>query len=98
MRWEPTDQFGALHVGQSEATELNAFLADVQSLADELRQRHGETPMTLTLDAEFAEVNGPDPEQVSHVLRCPWLENQDPLALLPEIARAAGPDFLVQSA
>jgi len=72
VKWEPTDQFGNLYIGESGATDLDTLRDDVADLIQRLRERSGER-FTITVDAPYGEINGPDPEQVAYVLRVAWL-------------------------
>ena len=77
MQWTPTDQFGNLNIGVSTAQNLNELKTDLESLIVELRDRAGED-FKVTVDLEYAEINGPDPDRVSHILQVAWLEGQSP--------------------
>lgn len=77
MQWTPTDQFGNLNVGVSTAQSLDELKSDLESLVVELRDRAGEE-FKVTVDLEYAEINGPDPDRVSHILQVAWLEGQPP--------------------
>lgn len=77
MQWTPTDQFGNLNVGVSTAHSLDELKIDLESLIVELRDRAGEE-FKVTVDLEYAEINGPDPDRVSHILQVAWLEGQSP--------------------
>jgi hypothetical protein len=72
MQWQATDQFGNLFVAQSEATDFEALKPELASLVEELASRNGEG-FRVTFDFEYGEINGPHPEQVSHVIRSEWL-------------------------
>lgn len=80
MQWEATDQFGNLYVGVSTATSFGELTPHLQSLAEKLRERFPDEPITVTLDLEYAEINGPNPESVSHVIQCAWLSEQTELS------------------
>jgi hypothetical protein len=73
--WESTDQFGNMFIGVSHASDLAEFLPDVKNLVEELEQRHADG--VVTVDFGFGEVNGPNPDAVSHVLQSAWLEECD---------------------
>jgi len=75
VHWEPTDQFGNLYIGQLAATTIDDFRGPIRSMLTELAER-ATGDIRLTIDLEFAEINGPDPDQVSHILRSPWFEIQ----------------------
>ena len=75
MQWVATDQFGNLYVGACEAMSVEALLPDLESLLEKLTDRAG-SEFKVTIDLEYGEINGPDPEQVSHVLQVPWLMGQ----------------------
>lgn len=77
MQWTPTDQFGNLNIGVSSAQSLDELRPDLESLIVELKDRAGED-FKVTVDLEYAEINGPDPERVSHILQVAWLEGQSP--------------------
>jgi len=91
MQWAATDQFGNLYMGESGAKTLAELRPDLESLVDELCARTPD-PVRISVDIDYAEMNGPDPEQVSHVLLVPGLEafhsDQAPAAILAEIAEA----------
>ncbi len=77
MNWEATDQFGNLYVGVSEAESTDDLRPHLASLIEELCQRTP-GPIQVTIDMSYAEINGPDPEQVAYVLQVPWLSGQGP--------------------
>ncbi len=71
MVWEPTDQFGNLYIGTVSAGGAEDLRPALASMFEELLHRcDGE--VILTLDPDYGEINGPHPENVSHVLRCDW--------------------------
>jgi len=72
MEWQATDQFGNLYVYESEAKTLDDLRPELASMVEELCARTP-GPIRITIDIDYAELNGPDPEQVSHVLRVPNL-------------------------
>jgi hypothetical protein len=72
MRWEATDQFGNLYVAEVQAKSIADLMPCLESLIDEVRARAGEV-FRLTIDYDYSEISGPDPERVSHMLRVPWL-------------------------
>lgn len=75
MRWEPTDQFGNLYVCESQAQSVEELLPLLESLVREAASRAKGT-LRITVDLGYGEINGPDPEQVSHVIQAPWLSEQ----------------------
>lgn len=75
MQWTPTDQFGNLNVGVSTAQSLEQLRPDLESLVLELRDRWGDD-FKVTVDLGYAEICGPDPDRVSHILQVAWLEGQ----------------------
>ncbi len=75
MQWTPTDQFGNLCIGESNAQSLEELRIDLESLIIELKDRAGDN-YKITVDWEYSEINGPDPDRVSHILRVPWLEGK----------------------
>lgn len=77
MQWTPTDQFGNLNIGVSNAQSLDELRPDLESLIVELKDRAGDD-FRVTVDLEYAEINGPDPDRVSHILQVAWLEGQAP--------------------
>ncbi len=81
--WESTDQFGNMFIGVSSAESVGDLEADLRSLVEELSQRGKEGKVTV--DFDFGEINGPDPEAVSHVLQCAWLSECDGDAVFGEI-------------
>lgn len=74
MQWEATDQFGNLYVGASKSEDVGGLEDELRSMLTELRERGAET-VTLTCDFEYGEINGPDPDQVSHILQVPWFSD-----------------------
>lgn len=84
MQWDATDQFGNLFVAVSDADSLESLEPHVASLMEELRERWGEG-FRVTIDCAFAAMSGPDPDQVSHSLRVPWLEAQDETTVVPKL-------------
>lgn len=76
MEWQATDQFGNLYVGESDAQSLEELRPHLASLLEELRLR-APGPIQITVDLSYAEINGPDPEQVAYVLQVPWLSALD---------------------
>ncbi|MBX3119569.1 MAG: hypothetical protein KF784_10925 [Fimbriimonadaceae bacterium] len=76
MQWTPTDQFGNLYEGISDAESLEALRPCLDSMIDELQER-ASGPIRMTVDIDYREINGPDPENVSHILRVAWFEGQD---------------------
>lgn len=74
MQWEATDQFGNLYVMTSTAVSIDELRPQLESLIEQLRFRTGGAPFTVTVDTEYGEINGPDPNGVSHVIRCGWVE------------------------
>lgn len=88
IQWEATDQFGNLFVAASTASSVEELAADVGSLISELRSA-GKSGV-VSFDFEYCEINGPDPESVSHVLQVPWLADCDPEGLVAEIRGLLG--------
>lgn len=93
MRWDPTDQFGNLFIGESAATTLDELAPEIMSMISELRSRT-DGPITVSVDVEYGDINGPDPDQVSHVLKAPFLctlglPDADVLAKVQSLADAA---------
>ena len=76
MQWQATDQFGNLYIGVSDSMTVDDLSTELASMIDELASRNP-GPITLTVDQEYGEINGPDPNQVSHVLRAEWLTKGD---------------------
>ena len=72
MEWEATDNFGNLNVGVSEASSLEELRGDLENLVEELHHRHPDGGQ-ITVDFEYGEVNGPNPDEVSHVMQVAWL-------------------------
>lgn len=87
MEWQATDQFGNLYVGESDATSVEALRPALASLVEEVRERAGDG-FRVTVDFGYREVCGPDPENVTHVLRVPWLGEAPRPETLAEIAEA----------
>ena len=73
MQWEATDQFGNLFVAMSEATSLDELKPQLTSLVEELQSRNP-SGFQVTFDFGYGEINGPDPDQVSHVIQIPWIQ------------------------
>lgn len=76
MEWSATDQFGNLYEGISDAQSLDELRPHVLSLIEQLHERVGEA-FSVTVDIGYCEIVGPDPENVSHIMRVAWLEGQD---------------------
>lgn len=72
MEWQATDQFGNLYVGESSAQDIGQLRPHLEMLISALRERAGES-FQVTVDFREQDICGPDPEQVSHILRVPWL-------------------------
>jgi hypothetical protein len=70
--WEATDQFGNLYVGHSYAQVLSDLGPELEDMIDKLRDRSN-GPIVLTIDMDYGQINGPLPDQVSHVLNVPLL-------------------------
>jgi len=91
MQWQATDQFGNLYVGESEAKTFDELKPDLASLVEELLARTPD-PVRISVDLDYCEVNGPDPNQVSHVLRVPALASfhtdESPAAILESFSAA----------
>lgn len=86
--WESTDQFGNMFIGVSSAESVEELAGDLRSLVEELSQRGNEGKVTV--DFDFGEINGPDPEAVSHVLQCAWLGECDGDSVFGEIEQVFG--------
>lgn len=84
MEWQATDQFGNLFVGESDAQSWEELRPHVRMLVEELRARAGEG-FAVTVDFSYGEVNGPSPDQVSHIVQAPWLAGVDPATGLAEL-------------
>ncbi|MBC8064178.1 MAG: hypothetical protein H7Y17_05065 [Chlorobia bacterium] len=87
MKWEATDQFGNLYIGISEASSWTEMQPEIASMLEELRARSS-GPLRLTIDLEYSEISGPDPDRVSHILRSSWLGNQNADDALAQISEA----------
>lgn len=81
--WESTDQFGNMFIGVSSAQSMDELREDIRSLVEELSQRGNEGQVTV--DFGYGEINGPNPEAVSHVLQVAWLEECDQDQIYKEI-------------
>jgi len=96
MQWEATDQFGNLWVGVSDAVSIHELRPHLASLVEQLALRTEGKPFRITIDREYGEINGPDPDGVSHVIRCGWVEGleaeyaQDICDALEEICAGQG--------
>lgn len=101
MEWQATDQFGNLYVGESSATSLDELRPQIASMISEVRLRAGES-FRVCVDFDYKEIMAPDPENVTHVLRVPWLASQSPetfvgelATIVAEICAADGPSGVV---
>lgn len=74
MQWEATDQFGNLYVGASQSASAEELTNELRSMLTELRDRGAES-VILTCDFDYAEISGPDPDQVSHILQVSWFSD-----------------------
>jgi len=97
VHWEPTDQFGNLYIGTCQAFDIEDLRAPLTSMLVELRER-ATGDIRLTIDLEYSEINGPDPEQVSHILRTSWLETQIEAGKAPEHILESVNDLVLQLA
>lgn len=88
MLWESTDQFGNMFIGVSRAQSPAELAEDFTSLVEELKQRGNEGQVTV--DFGFGEINGPNPDAVSHVLQVAWLEECDADAVFGELIEVFG--------
>lgn len=88
LLWESTDQFGNMFIGVSSAESVEELADDLRSLVEELGQRGSEGKVTV--DFDFGEINGPDPDAVSHVLQCAWLSECDGDEVFGEIEGVFG--------
>lgn len=92
MKWEATDQFGNLYVGVSASSDAETLEPEIDDLLAKLRERCGEQ-FTVTVDGDYGEINGPDPDSVAYVLQVSWLST-DSSASVAELtetrAKAAG--------
>jgi hypothetical protein len=84
MQWEATDQFGNLFVATSNSTTPETLQPELESMVEELTQRTSD-PIVITVDFDYAEINGPNPEEVSHIIQVPWLSQSDRPATLADI-------------
>ncbi len=84
MQWEATDQFGNLFVATSDSATPESLRPELASMVEELSQR-ASGPITITVDFDYAEINGPNPEEVSHIIQVPWLNQADPEGTLADI-------------
>lgn len=87
MKWEATDQFGNLYVGVSEASSWSELQPHIVSMVEEIQARTS-SAIRLTIDLEYAEISGPDPDRVSHILKSSWLGGQDADEALSQISQA----------
>jgi len=85
MEWQATDQFGNLYVGDSEAQCLEDLRPELAMLVDEVRERAGDS-FQITIDFDYKEISGPEPEKVTHILRVPWIATQLPDDILAGVA------------
>lgn len=76
MEWSATDQFGNLYEGISDAQSVEELHPQLVSLIERLYERVGDG-FAVTVDFGYAEINGPDPENVAYVMRVGWLEGAD---------------------
>lgn len=86
--WESTDQFGNMFIGVSDSTGPDGLYDELLSLATEVgvRRREG---VVLTVDFGYGEINGPDPEEVTHVLQVPWLAGFEDRAVVTDMVETA---------
>jgi len=89
MEWQATDQFGNLYVGESNAQTIDELRPHLAMLLTEVRERAGDA-FQLTVDFDYAEISGPEPDRVTHVLRVPWLGTVDPEEVFLQLAGAVG--------
>jgi hypothetical protein len=75
VRWEATDQFGNLYVGNSDAYDLDGLRADLGSMIDEVVQRRS-TGVKFSIDLEYGEISAPEGGQVSHLMNVAWLADR----------------------
>ncbi len=102
VNWEATDQFGNLYVGKSNAASLEELRPHVESLLEKLQERC-DGPVQVTIDLQYGQINGPHPEQVSHVLNVPLLENlaasgMGPQQILTAICEMVPEDSMITAA
>jgi len=74
MIWESTDQFGNMYVGVSDASDWTQAAEHIRALVAELAAR--QDTFIVSYDTDFGDLNGPHPDQVTHVLQMPWLSGQ----------------------
>jgi hypothetical protein len=86
--WESTDQFGNMFIGMSSAQSIAELGEDFASLVEELKQRGNEGQVTV--DFGFGEINGPNPDAVSHVLQVAWLEECEADVVFGELKEIFG--------
>ncbi|MDI9637402.1 hypothetical protein QPK87_10795 [Kamptonema cortianum] len=84
MSWESTDQFGNMFIWTCEGNCVNDLSAPINSMVDELHVRNPEN-FQVTVDFGYGEINGPDPENVSHVIQASFLMDLDPEVAFGEV-------------
>lgn len=85
MEWQATDQFGNLYIGESDAQSFEELRPHLAQLIEELHGRAGDQ-FRVGVDFDYREVCGPDPQQVSHIVRIPWMASQTPDEFMPTLA------------
>jgi hypothetical protein len=99
MQWQATDQFGNLYVGESAAQTLEELRPHLLSLIRVLHERNPR-PFSITIDPSYGEINGPDPDQVSHVLQVAWLTScnaQTIAAIKATVEELLGEEAVIQA-
>ncbi len=84
MEWQATDQFGNLYIAESGAKSFEELRPHIDMLVDALRERAGES-FQVTLDMDYKEICGPHPENVSYLVRVPWLAGQDSVVVTERV-------------
>ena len=56
-------------------------------LVTEVRERVGDQ-FQITVDFDYSEISGPEPDRVTHVLRVPWLGTVDKEAVSVQLSDA----------
>ena len=89
MEWQATDQFGNLYVGESNAQTIDELRPHLAMLLTAVRERAGDA-FQLTVDFDYAEISGPEPDRVTHVLRVPWLGTVGKGVVFAQLADSIG--------
>lgn len=65
-----------MFIGVSQSRDVKGMRSEIISMLSELNQRNDQA-YTITIDFSYSEINGPEAENVSHVLQVGWLADCD---------------------